>query len=89
MDEKIEQLKTVFDELFSLDICNKSYIEILSDKELILSANQEGFMCLIDEILKLCIEKKEYYHYHLDEVGMADKCEKDIIIKYMNSPWQS
>jgi hypothetical protein len=23
-------------------------------------------------------------HYHLDEAGMADKCEKNIVIKYKN-----
>ena len=63
MDEKIKQLRSVFDELFSREIYNGSYIEVLDQEELILAANEEGFLYLIDKIIKLCEKQSEHEHY--------------------------
>ena len=87
MQEKIKQLRSAFNELFDREIYCRSFIEILDQEDLVLSANEEGFLYLIDKMLNLCEKQTEYEHYHLDEAGMADKCEKGIVIKYKKPTW--
>jgi len=87
MNEKIKHLRRVFDELIEREIYKESYIEVLDQEELVLSANEEGFLYLVDKILELCEKKSEYEHFHLDEAGMADMCEKSIVIKYKKHCW--
>ena len=85
--EKIKQLRNAFDGLFSREIFESSYIEILDREDLILAANEEGYLYLIDKIISLCETQSEFEHYHFDEAGMVDKCEKNLLMKYKNSTW--
>ena len=56
-------------------------IEIEDGKDaLTLSANKEGMLYIIWKLLDLCEHDNDWYHYHLDEAGMASKCNKPIII---------
>ena len=87
MDEKIMRLRALFDMLFTKEIYRRSYIEVFDQEELVLSANEEGFIYIIDKMIELCEKKSDYAHCHLDEAGMADKCNKGIVISYIKPPW--
>ena len=54
MTEKIERFRDVFNELFSREIFNRSYIEILDQEDLIISANEEGFLSEQVTVKKIC-----------------------------------
>ena len=88
MDEKIKKLRYMFNELFDKNIYSNSYIEILDQDTLIITANEVGFLYLINKMIDLCEKKSDYGHYHLDEAGMIDVCEREIVIKYTNPRWQ-
>ncbi|MDR0292924.1 MAG: hypothetical protein LBH95_02075 [Oscillospiraceae bacterium] len=89
MEEKIRSLKCFFNELFNNDIYNNSYIEISNvNEETVLRANQEGLLLLAKELVKLCDSNILGRHYHLDECGMADKCDKPMVITLSKAPWQ-
>ena len=79
MEEKLNELKMCYNNLFGDEIVIQSYIEVLDYKEeVILSANKEGLLHLIKALINLCENGK---HYHLDEAGMANKCEKPLVIQ--------
>ena len=81
MKERIRELRLSYKKLFGDDVYNKSHIEITDGNEIVLSANREGLLLLVEEILVLCEKDQIGAHYHLDEAGMANKCEKPFIIQ--------
>ena len=89
MDEKIKKIREVFNDLFERSIYERSYIESLDQDPLVISANEEGFLYLIDIMIGLCEKKIQYAHFHFDEAGMLDKCEKEFIIRYLKTPWHA
>ena len=54
--------------------------QLQEEVENLLSANRDGMLLLIEELIKLCAHNKNWSHYHLDEAGMADKCNKPMVI---------
>lgn len=87
MDERITELKKCYQKLFDRENWSRSYIEV-TDKndEIVLSANKEGMLVLIEELIALCDKDQPGSHYHLDEAGMADKCEKSMVITLIETP---
>ena len=89
MKEKINELKMCYQKLFGEEVYKKCYIEIADKDEIILSANQEGLLLMIEELIKLCENGQSGNHYHLDEAGMADRCDKPLIIQLIKAPWRN
>lgn len=79
MKQKIKELRNCFNKLFVDDILNNTFIEILDNDEIVISANKEGLLCLIDQIIKLCETDLIGQHYHLDECSIADKSDKPVV----------
>jgi len=95
MQTKIKQLKAYYDELFlDENIIRGSYIEIIDkEDELVLMATREGLLILIKQLIRLSDTDfssndgiTHYAHYHLDEAGMANKCEKPVVISCVRHP---
>ena len=85
IEKKIKKLKDLFVELFDNHSFNNSYISIKnSGDEIVLKANQEGIVLLIEELIDLCESNIVGKHYHLDEAGIINKCDIPIIISYSN-----
>ena len=81
MTKKILKLQSFFDELFEDSYVDNCLIEIENGEHaIVLSANREGLLLLIDELISLCTHNKDWSHYHLDEAGMANKCNKPMVI---------
>ena len=93
MDDKLRKLRESIHLLFGDDYFQDGFIAVSNNNnELILSANREGMLLLIDEMLKLCEHNKSYSHYHLDHydnAGVADKCDKHVIIQMARAPWDA
>ena len=89
MDKKIRALQQCYEEHFGENIQEHCYIEVIDGSEVILSANKEGLLLLVGKIIELCENGLTGVHYHLDEAGMADKCDKPLIIQLTKAPWQS
>ena len=87
MDDNVKKLRNYFESLFNSELYSRAYIEVMEREEVVLSANREGLLYLVDKIILLCEQKTTGSHYHLDESGMADKCEKPIIIQLKKAPW--
>ena len=87
LNEKIKELKMCFYKLFGEDIYSKCYIEVANKDEIVISANKEGFLLLVEEIIKLCENEQLESHYHLDEAGMANKCDKPLVMQLIKAPW--
>ncbi|NLY43224.1 MAG: hypothetical protein GX066_04500 [Clostridiaceae bacterium] len=87
LNEKIKELKICYQKLFDEDIYNKCYIEVTDKDEIVISANKEGFLLLIEEIIKLCENEQSGNHYHLDGAGMANKCDKPLVMHLVKGPW--
>ena len=96
MIEKIQKLRACYNELFGDSFINSCFVESalthnclieIKDKEdeIILSANKEGMLYLVGKLIELCEQNKEWSHYHLDEAGMASKCNKPLIISLVNT----
>ena len=81
MTEKIQKLKNCHNELFGDTFLDGCLIEI-EDKEdeMVLSANRNGMLYLISRLIELCEHNKEWSCYHLDSAGMANKCNKPMVI---------
>ena len=101
MDEKILKLKECFLELFG-DPFSETFLAELIDGEyrhnifiqvedcehgIDLSANREGMLYLTWRLIELCEKNKIGNHYHLDEAGMADKCNKPMAIYLAKEDW--
>ncbi len=86
MDEKNRELKKCYQKLFGNEIWNNSYIEVTDRDEIVVSANKEGLLVLTEELIKLCEKEQTGSHYHLDEAGMANKCEKPLVIQLIEVP---
>jgi hypothetical protein len=98
MDEKIKQFKEIFHKMFDAErhkliegqMCRNDYIEVLDNiDEVIIRANREGLLHLIEQLLILCESNFDGAHYHLDEAGMAHKCERNVVIAYRHLDWDS
>ena len=84
MNEKMAKLKVLFEQLFGESYINNCLIEVEDKKdEIVLSANTEGMIYLIRELIELCVYNKEWGHYHLDEAGMANKSNKPLVISFV------
>jgi hypothetical protein len=85
MVEKIHALKNYFKELFGDTYLNNCFIEVDNREHAIaLSANKEGMLLLIEEMITLCELNRIGNHYHLDEAGMANRCNKPMVIYLSN-----
>jgi len=81
MEGNISKLKAYFKELFGDTYLENCLVEVEDkENELVLSANIEGMLLLIEEMVNLCELNEEWGHYHLDEAGMARKCNKPVVI---------
>jgi len=89
VDEKIRELKRCYQKLFGNEIWNNSYIEVTDRDEIVVSANKEGLLVLAEELIKLCEKEQTGSHYHLDEAGMANICEKSLVIQLIQTPGQN
>jgi hypothetical protein len=87
LNEKLNELKLCYKSLFGDEIATQSYIEVLAHEgEVVLSANKEGLVYIIKELIILCENGETGRHYHLDEAGMANKCEKPLVIQLIDTP---
>ena len=89
LNEKIKELKMCYKKLFGEGIYSKCYIEVTDRDEIVLSANKEGLLLLVEEIITLCENEQLGSHYHLDGAGMANKCDKPLVIQLIKAPWQT
>ena len=87
MESKIKELQKCYQRLFSEDIYGRCFIEVANGEETVLSANKEGLLLLVEEIISLCENGQPGAHYHLDEAGMASKCDKPLVIQLVEAPW--
>ncbi|MCL2357920.1 MAG: hypothetical protein FWC70_12345 [Defluviitaleaceae bacterium] len=84
MREKTSKLQVFFDETFENDYIENCLIEVDNkESEIVLSANREGMLYLINRLIELCEHNKAWSHYHLDEAGMANKCNKPMVISFI------
>jgi hypothetical protein len=79
--DSILELKACFNELIGVSYRDNCFIEIEDkENEIVLEANREGMLYLIKVLIDLCEHNKNYSHYHLDEAGMANRCNKPMVI---------
>ena len=84
MLEKMLILKEFFEETFGDTYIDNCLVEVENtENAIILSANREGMLYLIRRLLELCEHNKEWSHYHLDEAGVASKCDKPMVISFI------
>ena len=88
MKNEISKLRFRFGELFGTNHQSNSYIQIGDyPDEIVLSANKEGLLLLIEQLLMICDDDSQGVHYHLDEQGIVDKCDKPMVISVVSAPW--
>jgi len=87
MEENLKKIEQLFGEIFDEKIHEYSYIEIIDNEEIVLKANKEGLLILARELIQLCDSNFIGKHYHLDECGMANKCDKPVVITLVKPPW--
>lgn len=81
------ELSLINDDLLSKKIVDH-YLEIVdNNSEVVIRGNIEGLIYLANAILKLALERKDNRHFHLDETGIVDKCDKELIISYKSAEW--
>jgi len=81
MVEKISKLREFFEDTFRDNYIENCLVEVNNaESEIVLSANREGMLYLIMRLIDLCEHNEEWSHYHLDEAGMASKCNKPMVI---------
>lgn len=81
------KLRNFLNETFGNSMYENSYIEVSTDGEIVISANREGLICLVDTILKVCEGDAEGFHLHIDEASIVDKCDKPLVIQFVKEPW--
>lgn len=82
--EKIINFQAQFEQLFGETCIENCLIKVEdNENEFVLSANREGMLYLIRRLIELCEHNKEGSHYHLDEAGMASKCNKPMVISFI------
>ena len=85
MGKDIQKLQSYFEELFGETYLFNCLIEVENDDySTVLSANKEGMLYLIRRLLELCEQDEPSNHYHLDNAGMASKCDKPMIISLID-----
>ena len=88
MTENILKLQDYFKELFGDTYLDNCFIEVENgEHDITLSANREGMLYLIRRMIELCEQDKPYNHYHLDEAGMANRCNKPMVISLTKENW--
>jgi hypothetical protein len=87
MSNKITQLKQLYEKLFGEDAYSNCYIDITVSNDVVLNANVDGLLVLVSEFISLCESGQPGRHYHLDEAGMAIKCDKPMIVQVVKTPW--
>lgn len=86
MEEIINTLRQL-DEKSVQDGVSSHYIEIRQNEyETVLGGNKEGLVWLALQALKLA-SSIEGAHLHLDEAGMADSAETNLVITNVKSPY--
>ncbi|MHB8065696.1 MAG: Imm32 family immunity protein [Ruminiclostridium sp.] len=81
------ELNSINDDLLSEKIVDH-YLEIIENKsEVVIRGNIEGLIYLANAILELALERKDDRHFHLDETGIVNKCDKELIISYKSAEW--
>ena len=86
---EVQNIKNFSDEVLGDTYLGNCFIEVRNNEySTVLSANREGMLLLINELIKLYESNKVGYHYHLDEGGMARKCDKPIVIELVKENWQ-
>ena len=93
IDEIFEQIRACYkgflDENFE-EIATRSYIAI-SNNDIdgtILSANSEGMLLIMGDLITLGKERKLYGHRHYDKHSRTTECDRPMIIRYAKAPWE-
>ena len=87
MEKLIRELEEI-NSLSTIDGVSKHYLEITKNNfETVLSANKQGLVWLALEALKLAQKHQDGAHVHIDESGLADKAETNIVITYKSVEW--
>lgn len=56
---------------------------------LAIKGNVEGLIHLAKQILKVASSGVVGHHYHLDEAGMADRCDEPVAFVLARAEWDS
>lgn len=88
MEELIQKLEEI-NSLSTNNELSSHYIGITKNNtETVLKVNKQGLVWLALEVLKLAEKQQEGRHLHIDECGLADKAETNIIITYKSAEWE-
>lgn len=60
-----------------------------SENPAVITANKEGLVYLAERLLELAISGAEGKHFHFDEYGALDDCDKPLVIRYKSAEWES
>lgn len=91
----VVDLKTVFDEVCSLDESfseggiSTHYVEFerTDADEFLVKGNAEGLIHLASKLLELAVTGVEGKHHHFDESGIVDKCDMPLIVTLEKADW--
>ncbi|GAB4199054.1 MAG: hypothetical protein Tsb002_34310 [Wenzhouxiangellaceae bacterium] len=84
----LEDLKYI-DAEFVADGVAKHYIELIDDGDdsFAVAANVAGLVHLAKMFVSLAVCQVEGKHYHLDELGIVDRCDRSLIMSYKKAVW--
>lgn len=88
LDTLSAQLSGLVDDILAQSPCElyASLAESDGGKSVSLSANAEGLTYFAFILLKLAKDQKDGNHMHFDADTVLDRCDRDLIIRYVNNP---
>jgi hypothetical protein len=88
--EVVEQLDRI-DAGFNVDGESTHFLSVeeAAGPLLAIRGNREGLIHLAKQILQIATAGVEGSHYHLDQAGMADRCDMKVAFVLARAEWDS
>lgn len=86
MEEKIRQVGELLRQIVDEDVASGLAVDVIENEyEIIVQANRRGMLSLAEQLVALCERNVAYGHYHLDGCGIAHRCDKPVVVTFVNS----
>jgi hypothetical protein len=56
--------------------------------EVTIRANSVGLAYLAEKLLELAASASTGNHIHIDDAGIADHCDRNLVVTYASAPWE-
>jgi hypothetical protein len=87
IDSAIRKLESIWETSLK-DGVTTSFLEIRDNhpRETTLRADWDGLVAFAIDVLRVAASGTEGHHAHIDEAGIADHCDRKLVIAYASAP---